>query len=129
MGFKVQRVSLYCHHYHSLAKLVCRLYYQLSPERLATCPLTVHALLHIADGIEACGPVWAYWAFLMERYCGSLQPTIKSRRYPYPSINNYVVTSAQLTQIKMRYRLEDTLSLKPPHTDTIRGSYSHPSCK
>ena len=35
----------------------CRLYYQYNPDWLSTFPLMVHALLHIADGIEACGPV------------------------------------------------------------------------
>lgn len=58
-----------------------------------------------------------------------LQPAIKSRHYPYPSIDNYVVANAQLTQIKMRYNLQDTLSLKAPKNEVLRGSYSHPSCK
>jgi len=105
------------------------LYYQYNPDRLAACPLTVHALLHIADGIEECGPVWAYWAFPMERYCGALQPAIKSRRYPYPSIDAHVVASAQLTQVKLRFNLEDKLSLRPPKNDTIRGAFIHPACE
>lgn len=104
------------------------MYYQYDPDRLATCPLTVHALLHIADGIEECGPVWAYWAFPMERYCGALQPAIKSRRYPYPSIDAHVVASAQLTQVKLRFNLEDELSLRPARNDTIRGALTHPAC-
>ena len=54
--------------------LILRLYYQLSPKHLFACPVTVNALLHLADGIEACGPVCAYWAFLMEHFCRILQP-------------------------------------------------------
>ena len=48
-------------------------YYQYLPQHISACPLTIHALLHTADNIEYCGPVWAYWAFPMERYCSVLQ--------------------------------------------------------
>lgn len=83
-----------------------RLYYQLSPTRLSACPLTVHALLHIADGIAACGPVWAYWAFPMERYCARLQHAVfNSRRHPYATLDKFVIEDAMLTQLKMRYNL------------------------
>ncbi|KAF9003707.1 hypothetical protein BDZ89DRAFT_901513, partial [Hymenopellis radicata] len=60
-------------------------------------------ILHIADMIEIVGPMWAYWAFPTERYCGRLQPAIKSRHYPFASIDNYVTLSAQLSQIKVTY--------------------------
>ncbi|PPR00475.1 hypothetical protein CVT26_009682 [Gymnopilus dilepis] len=89
-----------------------RLYYQLAPERLSACPVTVHALLHIADSIEECGPVWAYWAFPMERFCGILQPCIKSRRFPFANLDNHVKAVAQLSHIKTRYNLHDKLSTK-----------------
>lgn len=72
-------MTIYFHLSRPMKLIMLRLYYQLSPKRLSTCPVTVHALLHLADGIEACGPVWAYWAFPMERFCGILQPWIKSR--------------------------------------------------
>lgn len=71
--------------------------------RLSACPVTIHALLHIADSIAAAGPVWASWAFPMERYCGSLQPAIRSRRFPFASIARYVVDRARLTHIKLSY--------------------------
>lgn len=103
-----------------------RLYYQYSPDRLSTCPVTIHSLLHIADGIEQAGPVWAYWAFPMERFCGLLQPAIRSRRYPYPSMDTYVVATAQLALIKLKFNTE--LLLGPPK-DPLKGKYSHPSCR
>ena len=78
------------------------------------CPLTVHALLHIADSIEAMGPVWAYWAFPMERLCGKLLCCIKSRRHPFASIDSYITAVAQLEQIKNRYNAHDQLGLLPP---------------
>ncbi|KAF8955921.1 hypothetical protein BDZ97DRAFT_1854368 [Flammula alnicola] len=94
-----------------------RIYYQHSPDRVSpvsACPLTVHALLHIADGIEAMGPVWAYWAFPMERFCGHLLRCIKSRRHPFANIDSYVTAVAQLDQIKNRYNVHDQLALLPP---------------
>jgi hypothetical protein len=104
------------------------MYYQYSPDRLPTCPVTIHALLHIADSIEASGPMWAYWAFPMERYCGSLLPAIRSRRFPFPSIDRHVLEVAQLTQIKMYHRLGNTLSFQPPKLG-VAGLFSDPACR
>ena len=39
---------------------VSRIYYQHMPSCVTCCPLTVHALLHIAPTIRTMGPVWAY---------------------------------------------------------------------
>ncbi|KAI0072629.1 hypothetical protein K474DRAFT_1604760, partial [Panus rudis PR-1116 ss-1] len=79
---------------------------------LSACPITIHALLHIADSILAAGPVWAYWAFPMERYCGLLQPAIRSRRHPYPSLNRFVLDDARLKQVTLKYGLSDELQLE-----------------
>ena len=97
-------------------KLLYRLYYQYDPDRVACCPLTVHALLHIAPTIRAMGPVWAYWAFPMERYCGDIGRNIKSRRFPYATINKYITSQAQLTHVILLYGLHDQLSLRPPQS-------------
>lgn len=104
------------------------MYYQRSPERISACPVTIHALLHIADGIEACGPVWCYWAFPMERYCGKLQPALRSRRFPYAALDRFVLEHAQLTQIKLTSGLIDELSLRTPR-GSVEGIYRHSSCK
>ena len=106
-----------------------RYYYQLEPSRLSACPLTIHALLHIADSIIAAGPVWTCWAFPMERYCGSLQRSIRSRRYPYASLNRYVLDRARLTQIKLRFDLADTLSLKAPSLGGFYRAVCIPGCE
>jgi hypothetical protein len=63
------------------------------------------------------GPVWAYWAFPMERYCGDIGRNIKSRRFPYASINKYITSQAQLTHVTLLYGLHDQLSLCPPRSD------------
>lgn len=90
-----------------------KLYYQYDLDRLSACPLTVHALLHIADGIKAMGPVWAYWAFPIERFCGKLGKAIKSRRNPYTNLDNRLLLMVQMMQIKNMYGLHDTLRLGP----------------
>lgn len=84
-----------------------RLYYQHDPLRVSTCTITVHALLHIADSIGAVGPVWAYWAFPMERYCGLIRPAIKSRKHPDASLDRYVIECAQLAHISLIYNFQD----------------------
>ena len=59
------------------------MYYQYYPNCLSACPLTILALLHV-DGMEAAGPVWTYWAFPTERFCGRLYLTQpRARQYPY----------------------------------------------
>ncbi|KAF8955507.1 hypothetical protein BDZ97DRAFT_1663982 [Flammula alnicola] len=102
------------------------IYYQHNPGRLSACPLTIHALLHIADHIKAVGPVWCYWAFPMERYCGRLQPALRSRRFPYATLDRYVVDDAQLTQIKVVHNVAEELSLRA-HRGTVAGTYAHPA--
>ncbi|TDL14430.1 hypothetical protein BD410DRAFT_734083 [Rickenella mellea] len=107
------------------------LYYKSDPERLSTCPVTVHGLLHIADSIETSGPVWTAWAFVMERYCGSLRPAIRSRRFPFASMDTYVEEKAQLSQVKLVYNLGTHLALSPQASDVKKGEYvceAYPKC-
>ena len=79
--------------------------------------MTIHALLHITDGIVVTGPVWCYWAFPVERYCRALQPAIQSRCFPYASLDCYATEIAQLAQIKAIYNISEELALHPPRTD------------
>lgn len=108
------RSELCCSLCDSFSDLEYRLYYQHNPERLSTCPVTIHALLHIVDGLEATGPAWTAWAFPMERYCGHLQRSIKNRRFPYPSIDEFVVNDGRLSHLKLRYDMVDELAFKKP---------------
>lgn len=84
---------------------------------MATCPVTVHALLHIADTILATGPVWASWSFPTERYCGKLQRAIHSRRYPFRNLDRFVLKDAALTHATMKFGLQDKLKLSEPTED------------
>ena len=65
----------------------------------------------------------------MERYCGKLQPAIRSRRFPYASIDRYVTEVAQLTQITAIYDLNDELALRMPKCSVPGAKHWHdPSC-
>jgi hypothetical protein len=88
-----------------------RLYYRHSPDRLRVCTLPIHSLLHIADDIEAMGPVWCYWAFPMERFCGALGRANLNPHFPFVSMDRRVLEVAQLAQIKYMYNLFDSLDL------------------
>jgi hypothetical protein len=87
----------------------------------------VHGLLHIADGIEAVGPVWAAWAFVMERYCGYIKRSaVRSRKHAQASIDKRILETTQLEMAKMRYGLTKTLSLKPKRGHTSKDKF--PDC-
>jgi hypothetical protein len=88
-----------------------RLYCRHAADQLCVCTLPIHSLLHIADDIEAMGPVWCYWAFLMERYCGALGRANLNPRFPFLSMDWHVLEVAQLAQIKYTYDLFDILDL------------------
>ncbi len=95
---------------------VCRFYYQYDPSCLSICMVTVHALLHIADSIVTLGPVWAYWAFPMEHYCGLIRPAIKSRKHPDTSLEWYIIECAQLTQILLVYNFQNEIHMLHPQS-------------
>ncbi|KJA13854.1 hypothetical protein HYPSUDRAFT_151076, partial [Hypholoma sublateritium FD-334 SS-4] len=82
-----------------------KIYYQYDIKRLSTCTLTVHALLHLADNIRFCGPVWTTWTFWVERYCGYLQAGLKSKVAPWANLNNRILHKAYLEQIDIYYNL------------------------
>nr|GAT45462.1 predicted protein [Mycena chlorophos] len=91
-------------------------------DRLSTCTLTVHGLLHIPDAIEMAGPQWCYWAYPMERYCGRLQPGIRSRRFPFASLDRHVLETARIAQIGVLHNVSDELALRTPRSHDPRGS-------
>ncbi|QRW02701.1 Transposase family tnp2 [Ceratobasidium sp. AG-Ba] len=82
-----------------------RLYYQYQPERLPTCPLTIHALLHMVYYIRMTGPLWASWAYVMERICGYFLPAAKNRSQPYIHLDNHVARRAQMHIICHKYNM------------------------
>ncbi|KAG1859536.1 hypothetical protein DFJ58DRAFT_701494 [Suillus subalutaceus] len=103
------------------------IYYQHNPERLSTCPITIHALLHIADSIEEAGPVWTSWAFPMERFCGQMQPAITSKCYPDACMARYIIEHAQLTQAALIHGFTEAITLQPSRSGDIAGHFKHKS--
>ena len=59
-------------------------------KNITPCLSTVVALLDIPYNIEACGPVWSYWQFPMERYIGTLPALMRSRSSPHAALMNAV---------------------------------------
>ncbi|CAE6402042.1 unnamed protein product, partial [Rhizoctonia solani] len=78
-------------------------YYQYDYDRLSVCRLTVHALLHVADDVLRCGPVWVAWSFSVERYCREIVGCAKSKVVPYPTINRHVLQMSQLAATACRF--------------------------
>ena len=83
------------------------------------CTLTIHGLLHLAQGIRDCGPVWTTWTFFMERYCGLLQRNLHSRGRPWSNMNKNILYSIYREQLMLRYELQDELlaSSNKPEAD------------
>lgn len=84
-------------------------YYQFMEDRLPVCTLPIHGLLHVADDIKNCGPVWIHWTFFLEWYCQLLKTSLKSHRHPWSNLANRVVQLAYLSQINMKFYLADEL--------------------
>ncbi|KAI0373517.1 hypothetical protein BV20DRAFT_1033834 [Pilatotrama ljubarskyi] len=105
-----------------------RLYYRYDPARLSCCTVVVHALLHIAHDIRQVGPVWVYWAFLMERFCGHLLPAIKSRRSLWQSLDNYIELDGLLRHVQVLYSLDSELDLEPQR-ESRRRTLTDPQCE
>ncbi|TFK95992.1 hypothetical protein BDV98DRAFT_478886, partial [Pterulicium gracile] len=66
-------------------------------------------LLHLPYYIRTMGPLWIYWCFVMERFCGYLKRSKKSQKYPFASLARRLHDVAQLNQIKLVYQLGDEL--------------------
>lgn len=65
----------------------------------------------------------------MERYCSALQPAITSRRFPFASINRYLVDQAQLQMIRLLYNVKKELSMQNSPSERDRGALCLPNCR
>ncbi|KAG8754059.1 hypothetical protein FRC11_006882 [Ceratobasidium sp. 423] len=111
-----------CQYYNHFLKLI-QLINIHSPDHLRVCTLPIHSLLHITNDIEAMGPVWCYWAFPMERFCGALVHTNLNPHFPFASLDRHVLEVAQLVQIKLTYNLFDTLNLGDCKHTLAKGTH------
>ncbi|TFK96035.1 hypothetical protein BDV98DRAFT_576835 [Pterulicium gracile] len=83
--------------------------------------MLIHALLHLAQDIRNMGPLWVYWCFVMERFCGSLLPSVKSRKHPNTSLANRIRNLAQNSQIELIYQLHNMMDLSDTRYDMQTG--------
>src|SRR5258708_17002992 len=88
-----------------------RIYYQFKSNHLSTCPLTAHALLHILNDIQNNRPPCMNWTFMMECWCGSLLPAIKSQKKPFICLAFQQYQAAQYLEIMNRYNLLDLMPM------------------
>nr|GAT46989.1 predicted protein [Mycena chlorophos] len=84
-----------------------RLYYQYDIERLRTCPLVIHLLLHVPRSIRNTGPVWVGWTFWVERFCQFMKRGIMSRRFPWANMSKRVHNHITLREMRLRYDVAD----------------------
>ncbi|KAG8743020.1 hypothetical protein FRC10_000530 [Ceratobasidium sp. 414] len=63
----------------------------------------------VEDYEKRTGPLWASWAFVMERFCGHLLPAVKNCVQPYEMLNNYVQRRAQMQVVSLygRFRAQE----------------------
>jgi hypothetical protein len=94
------------------------IYYQKSDDRLQTCPVNLHYVLHIVDSIEYLGPPWVYWAYPMERFCSFVGTSVKSCRFPYANISQRLLDVAQLRVIRERFNLHGVILFRQGQTSS-----------
>ncbi|KAJ7937833.1 hypothetical protein B0H13DRAFT_2302305 [Mycena leptocephala] len=95
-----------------------RLYYRYDDSRISACTLPIHALLHVPANIRTMRPLWCYWNFPTERFCGS---TIHSRKHPFTSMAHRLRDVAQLNQLKLLHGLKDEVDLSDAREEERSG--------
>lgn len=84
--------------------------------------------------IRRTGPLWASWAFIMERFCGHLLPAVKNRVRPYEHLDNYVQRRAQMQIVSRVYDMPSLAKPKVNYTYQGREFWSshevvYPECE
>lgn len=85
-------------------------------------------LLHIADYIQAIGPVWVSWQFAMERYCGDLSSRVANLRYPYANMAQRILSKSTVYHLWNKYDLQELLG-SSRHGGLKDSEYAFPGCK
>lgn len=77
--------------------------------RISTCPLTIHALIHLAGTTRHAGPLSRIWEYVTERFMGKIARNVTSRQYPFSQIAESVKKQEQLKTIAIKFGLEEEL--------------------
>lgn len=59
--------------------------------------------------MEKSGPLWAYWCWVMERYCSRLLRSVTSRKHPDASLNRRILETQTLHTIRDLFNLRESL--------------------
>lgn len=105
-----------------------RLYYKDDPTCLHICSSQVHMLLHIADYIQAIGPVWVSWQFAMECYCGDLSSHVANLHYPYANMAECILSKSTIYHLQNKYDLGELLGVYA-HDGLKDSECMFPECK
>ncbi|KAF8583147.1 hypothetical protein K439DRAFT_1349322 [Ramaria rubella] len=105
------------------------MYHQYDSTRLATCTSCHHTLLHILLDIQRTGPVWVYWTFVIERFCGCLLEAMKSHSKPYTALSTRMLHQSQLLQIQLWFSLHEELNLEDDVQEISSKEDVYPECE
>jgi hypothetical protein len=76
-----------------------RRFYQEKWDHLRVCLPTFHQLLHIHEALTAIGPMYVYWQWPMERLCGMITQTAKSKVAANQNMANVMVQDEQINHL------------------------------
>jgi hypothetical protein len=91
--------------------MVYRYYYRYKIGRISTCPLTMHAIIHLVSSTRHAGPLSCIWEYITERFMGKIARSIKSRQYPFSQLAETVKKGEQIKVLAIKYGLEKELFL------------------
>ncbi|KAH0603579.1 uncharacterized protein H6S33_007901 [Morchella sextelata] len=72
-----------------------RRYYRMQWTRLKTCLPVFHQIIHVPQALKWAGPMFSYSQWAMERFCGTLAKTAKSRVSTNQNIANTITMLEQ----------------------------------
>ena len=79
-----------------------KLYSRYNGERSFLMRYVFHLVLHLADSVRSCGPLYGTSQFPMERFIGTLGPMIKSNSKPAENLTKHLLLLEKLKICKWR---------------------------
>lgn len=91
--------------------------------RISTCPLTIHAIIHLISSTRHAGPLSRIWEFVTERYMGKIARSVTSRQYPFSQLAETIKKQEQIKTVAIKLGLEEELFLTNNRRDwSVLGS-------
>lgn len=86
-------------------------------DRISTCPLTIHAIIHLVSSTRHAGPLSRIWEYVTERLMGKIARSVTSRQYPFSQLSETVKKWEQMKILAIKYGLEKDLFLADERRD------------